>query len=70
MILDNLVQVYKGKIYLDKDDSWTGILAAAEITIIYRANRLKFYTLGQLVFDLDIIVPIKENVNREILRLE
>ena len=48
--------------YVDKNDPWTGILAAAEFAIISTTNRLKCYSPGQLLFDCDMILPIKNKV--------
>ena len=36
--------------YEDTDDPWSGILSAVEFVILKTENRLKDYSLGQLVF--------------------
>ena len=39
--------------YVNKDDPWSGILAAAETT-----KRLKCYSPDQLLFGHDMIIPV------------
>ena len=41
--------------YVDKDNPWSGILAAAAFVIFSTLNRLKGYSLGQLLFGRDMI---------------
>ena len=53
--------------YLDKDDTWLVILAAAALSIIYTTNGLKVYTWGKLSFGRDIILPIKNTVDWELI---
>ena len=48
--------------YVDKYYPWTDILSAAEFAISSKNNRVKGYSLGQLVFGRDIIIPIKREV--------
>ena len=45
--------------YVDEDDPWSGILAAAAFEICSTKNRLKYYSPGQLVFGRDMILAIK-----------
>ena len=63
-ISDNFVWAYNIKnAYVDEDDPWLGILAAAEFAIQYTANILKYHTLGQMIFSRDIIFPIKHEAH-------
>ena len=63
-VLGNLVQTCNiTEIYVDKDDPWSGILAAASFAIISTTNRLKGYSPFQLVFGRDMILPIKLTVD-------
>ena len=50
------------QIYVDEDDPWSGILAAAESSINSTTNRLKFYNSGQLIFGRDMIIGIKHKL--------
>ena len=54
--------------YVDKDDPWSGILAAAAFTIRQTTNRLKVYRPRQLVFGCDMILLIKHEVDWELIR--
>ena len=45
-----------------------GHLAAADFVIISTTNMLKGYIIGQLLFDCDIIIPIKSKVGWELIR--
>ena len=45
--------------YVDKYDLRSGILAASAFSIISTTNTLKGYSLGQLIFGRDMIIPIK-----------
>ena len=54
--------------YVDKNDPWTGILAAAEFSNRSTTDREKGYSLGQLVFGRDMILPIKHRVDWELIR--
>ena len=49
--------------YVDEDDLWLGILAAELLEIRSTSNRLKVYSLGQLVFGDDMILLIKHKVD-------
>ena len=53
--------------YVDEDDPWSGILAPAEFAISSTTNRLKIYSLGQLVFDHNIITLIKHKLDWELI---
>ena len=67
-VLGNLSRNYNIKeTYVDKDEHWSGILAAAEFAIISTENRLKGYSPGQLVFSREIILPIKYTVDWELI---
>ena len=67
-VLGNLSRNYNIKeTYVDKDEHWSGILAAAEFAIISTENRLKVYSPGQLVFSREIILPIKYTVDWELI---
>ena len=46
--------------YIDKDDLWSGISAAASFAIRSIENGLKGYILGQLLFGRDTILLIKK----------
>ena len=62
-ILGNLVQTCNiTQCYVDKDDLWSGILAAAEFTIFSTTNRMKFYIPFQLVFGSDVILMKKHTM--------
>ena len=68
-VLGNQVRTYNIKeTYVDKYDPWTGILSAAAFKLWATTNRLKGYSTGQLVFDRDMILPIKHKVDCELLR--
>ena len=49
--------------YVEKDDLWLGILAAAEFVIFSTTNRIKGYSLGKLIFGRDMIIAIKHTVD-------
>ena len=67
--LGNLVQTFKiTKTYVEKDNPWSVNLTAAEFAIHSTTNRLKGYSLGQLVFGCDMIIPIKHTVDWELIR--
>ena len=57
--------MYPIKTYVDKHDSWLGILAAAEFSIFSISNRLKGYSTGQLVFGYSMIIYINHKVDWE-----
>ena len=54
--------------YVDKDDPWLGILAAAAFVIPSKTNRQKIYSPGQLIFGRDIIILIEHTVDLELTR--
>ena len=63
-VLGNLVQTCNiNQTYVDKDDPWSGILAAPEFAIISTTNRTKRYSTVQLVFGCDMILLIKHKVD-------
>ena len=54
--------------YVDGDDPWMVILVAAVFEIISTTNRQKGYSLGQLIFVRGMILPIKHEVDWELIR--
>ena len=54
--------------YVDEDDPWSGILAAAEFAILSTTNMLKGYSPGQLMFGRDMILLIKHKLDWELIR--
>ena len=62
-VLGNLVRNFNiQQTYVDKNDLWTGILAAVEFAICSTNNGKKCYSPVQLIFGRDIILPIKHRV--------
>ena len=55
------------KTYVDKDDPWSGILAAESFSVCSTANSLKGYIPGQLLFGRDMIILIKHKVDWELI---
>ena len=53
--------------YVDKNDQWTGILAAAVFAIHSTTNRQKGYSPGQLLFGHDMIILIKHTMDWELI---
>ena len=53
--------------YVEEDDLWSGILAAAEFSIRSTTNGLIFYSTDQLVFGRPMIIPIKHKVDWELI---
>ena len=49
--------------YVDKNDPWVGILAAAAFAIFSTTNGQKGYSPGQLIFGRDMILTIKHSVD-------
>ena len=63
-VLGNLVQNFNiPQSYVEKDDPWSGILAAAAFAISPETNRIKVYSTGKLIFGCDMILPIKHMVD-------
>ena len=63
-VLGNLVRNFNvQQTYVDKNDPWTGILAAVAFAIILTTNRKKGYSPGQLIFFRDMILQIKNEVD-------
>ena len=54
--------------YVEEDDPWLVNFAAAAFSIISTTNNPKGYSLGQLLFGCDIIIPIKHRVDWELIR--
>ena len=64
-VLGSLVRTFNvsTQTYVDKNDPYMGILAAAEFVIRSTNNRQKYYSPGQLIFGRDMILPIKHRVD-------
>ena len=68
-VIGNLVQTCNIIQYcIDKYDPWSRISAAAEFEIISTTDRIKVYGPGQLIFGRDMILPIKNTVDWELMR--
>ena len=69
-VIGNLVRTsnISTQTYVDKNDSWTGILAVAAFVICSTTNRLKGHSPGELIFCRDMILPIKHRVGWELIR--
>ena len=63
-VIGNLVRTFNisTQTYVDKNDPYMGILAAAEFVIRSTNNRQKYYSPGQLIFGRDIILLVKHRV--------
>ena len=69
-VLGNLVRTFNiSKTYIDKNDQWAGILYAESFVIFSTTNRQKMYSLGQLIFGSDMILPLKHTVDWELIYL-
>ena len=65
-VLGNLVQTFNiYQTYVNENDPWTGILAAAEFGILSTTNRKKVYSPGQLRFGRDMVLTIKHRLDWE-----
>ena len=64
-VLLNLIRNFNisNQIYVDKDDPWTGVLAAAAFEICSITNRQNSYSPGKWIFGRDMILPIKDRVD-------
>ena len=63
------MQTYNiNKTYVDEDDPCSCILTAPELEIFPTENMLKYYIPVQLLFGLDVILPIKHKVDWELIR--
>ena len=64
-VLWNLVQTFNisTQTYVDKNDPWTGILAAEAFAICSKTNGQKGYSPGQLIFFRDVILHIDDTLN-------
>ena len=68
-VLGDLVRNFSIKYdYVDGDDPWSSILAAAAFLIHSITNRLKVYSTGQLLFCHKRILPINHRVDSELIR--
>ena len=67
-VLVNLVRSFNiTQTYVDKDDPCLGILASEAFTIRWTKNRSKGHSPGQLVFVRDMILPIKNKMEWELI---
>ena len=68
-VLVNLVRNFNisTQTYVGENDPWAGILAAAAFAIHSTTNMQKGYSPGQLIFGLDMILPIKHRVDWELI---
>ena len=67
-VLGSLVRTCNiAQTYVDKYEQWLVILAAAEFSIRSITNMLKGYSPGQLLFGRDMITPIKNKVDWELI---
>ena len=67
-VLGNLVRTYNfNKTYVEKYDQRLVILTAAAFEILWTENMFKYYSLYQLRFGRDIIIPIKYMVEKELI---
>ena len=65
----NLVRYFNiPQTYVDKNDPRTGILDAAAFAIRSTIIRQKVYSMGQLIFCRDMILPIKHKMDWELIR--
>ena len=63
-VIGKLVQTFNiSQTYVDENNPWTVILAAAEFSIHSTTNTLKLYSPVQLSFVRDTIIPIKHRVD-------
>ena len=69
-VLGNLVQTLSisTQPYVDENDPWTGILAAAAFAILSTTNSQKGYSPGKLIFGRDMILPIKHRADWKLIR--
>ena len=68
-VLGNLERTFNiQQTYVDKNYPWMGILAEAAFVIFSTTNRQKGYSLGQLIFGRDMILPIKHRADWELIR--
>ena len=69
LVLGNLVGTYNIRdIYVDEEGLWSIILASVASAIYSTSNGSKVYTLVQLVFGRDMIIPIKHKVYLGLIR--
>ena len=76
VVLERIHQVFRNLLrnfnisqtYVDENDLWTRILAATSFAISSTTNRVKGYSTDQLVLVRYIILPIKHEVDWELLR--
>ena len=69
-VFGNLVRNFNisTQTYVDKDDPWMGILAATAFGNLSTTNRQTGYSTSQLIFVHDMIPPIKQSVDWELIR--
>ena len=67
-VIGNLVQTYNiSHTYVDKEEPWSGILAAAALKTNSTTNRKKYYSPFYLIFGHEMILPIKHTVDWELI---
>ena len=67
-VIGNLVRTFNiQQTYVEKNDPWKEILAAAEFEIFSTTNAKKCYSPVQLIFGCDMILPIKHRVDWELI---
>ena len=55
------------RIYIDEDDSWSGLLMAAAFIIFSTVNEIKYYTLVQTVYRHVIITQLEHKSYCELI---
>ena len=67
-VIGNLVRNFNiQQTYVDKNNHWMGILAAAAFGICFINNRQKRYSPGKLTFGSDMILRMKHRVDWELI---
>ena len=64
---DNIANKTVAYCGVDEDDPWSGFFSVAALAICLTKNRLRDYSLGQLVFGHDMILLIKHTVDWELI---
>ena len=68
-VLINLVRTCNiSETYIEKDESWSGILATAEFAIFSTTNRMIGLSPGQLLFVRNMILLIKHKGDWKLIR--
>ena len=67
-IIGNIVRTVNISLtFIDENDPRTGILSETKFATSSTTNRHKCYSPGQLVFDRDMIIPLKHKVDWELI---